>query len=166
MSSGLLLQTIVPPFTDDGIWAATLSQDSQFFALSGQTVSGPYVVQVYTFPSGTLLYTFPVSYFVPTLSFSPDDTLLAIGYGPGTQGGYFTIASGAFTSASVVVQNSTQPLYGNPQFMLGGLVFTGGGTLSETASDLLTGPVTFLLSDAAGYITGADLRVDGGFTVL
>jgi len=30
----------------------------------------------------------------------------------------------------------------------------------------LTGPVTFLLSDAAGYITGADLRVDGGFTVL
>ncbi|CZR61937.1 related to D-arabinitol 2-dehydrogenase [Phialocephala subalpina] len=30
----------------------------------------------------------------------------------------------------------------------------------------LAGPVTFLLSDAAGYITGADLRVDGGFTVL
>jgi NAD(P)-dependent dehydrogenase (short-subunit alcohol dehydrogenase family) len=30
----------------------------------------------------------------------------------------------------------------------------------------LEGPVTFLLSDAAGYITGADLRVDGGFTVL
>jgi len=30
----------------------------------------------------------------------------------------------------------------------------------------LAGPVTFLLSDAAGYVTGADLRVDGGFTVL
>jgi len=30
----------------------------------------------------------------------------------------------------------------------------------------LAGPATFLLSDAAGYITGADLRVDGGFTVL
>ncbi|KAK2064712.1 short chain dehydrogenase [Colletotrichum caudatum] len=29
----------------------------------------------------------------------------------------------------------------------------------------LMGPVTFLLSDAAQYITGADLRVDGGYTV-
>lgn len=29
----------------------------------------------------------------------------------------------------------------------------------------LMGPVTFLLSESAGYITGADLRVDGGYTV-
>jgi NAD(P)-dependent dehydrogenase (short-subunit alcohol dehydrogenase family) len=30
----------------------------------------------------------------------------------------------------------------------------------------LAGPCAFLLSDAAAYVTGADLRVDGGFTVL
>ncbi|KIH91396.1 hypothetical protein SPBR_01711 [Sporothrix brasiliensis 5110] len=30
----------------------------------------------------------------------------------------------------------------------------------------LAGPVVFLLSDAAQYITGADLRVDGGYTII
>lgn len=33
-----------------------------------------------------------------------------------------------------------------------------------TPEDLM-GPVTFLLSDASRYVTGADLRVDGGYTL-
>ena len=30
----------------------------------------------------------------------------------------------------------------------------------------LMGPVTFLLSDAAAFVTGTELRVDGGYTVV
>jgi NAD(P)-dependent dehydrogenase (short-subunit alcohol dehydrogenase family) len=29
----------------------------------------------------------------------------------------------------------------------------------------LMGAVTYLASDASGYVTGADIRIDGGFTL-
>lgn len=37
------------------------------------------------------------------------------------------------------------------------------GKLGDPAD--LMGAVTFLASDASAYITGADLRVDGGYTL-
>src|SRR5580658_5443084 len=73
MSSGLLLQTIIPPFNDDGITSATLSADSQFFALSGVSTSGQDEVLIYGFPAGNLLYTLPTAFVPYSLSFSPDD---------------------------------------------------------------------------------------------
>lgn len=33
------------------------------------------------------------------------------------------------------------------------------------APEDLMGAVVYLLSDAANYVTGADLRVDGGYTI-
>ncbi len=45
--------------------------------------------------------------------------------------------------------------------------WTGGVPMGRLGvpSDL-AGPVVFLLSDAAKYVTGADLRVDGGYTIV
>ena len=154
VSNGLLLQTIIPNFTD-WITGATLSTDSQFFAVSGTGASGPEVL-IYSFPAGNLLYTLPTSFVPYTLSFSPDDSLLAIG-SPSFQGGYFTIANGLFTPATVLFYGNPVALTGSPQFMLGGLAFTYAQEVpSVVYPGLWTGPVTFPWSnwsDWPGYIT-------------
>jgi len=152
VSSGLLLQTIVPPFGSDRIWAATLSQDSQLFAVSGTTPSGSDVVQVYEFPSGTLLHTFRMSDFALTLSISPDDTLLAVSANAGSLAGYFTIATGKFTPATALFDRSPAGITGPPQFMLGGIAFASAQeNPSEVYPGLWIGPLTFPWSTWADY---------------
>ncbi|OAA62441.1 d-arabinitol dehydrogenase [Niveomyces insectorum RCEF 264] len=45
--------------------------------------------------------------------------------------------------------------------------WTGGVPMGRLGAPTdLAGPVVFMLSDAASYMTGADLRVDGGYTII
>ena len=68
--------------------------------------------------------------------------------------------SPGYTSTTMV----TQFLKDKPQYELDWKARTPMGRLA-TPSDIV-GPVVFLASEASGYVTGHDLVVDGGYTVL
>lgn len=65
---------------------------------------------------------------------------------------------------NVLIQNRTKKILDdNPELYKHWTSLIPQGKMGQPED--LMGAVTYLLSDAAGYVTGAELRVDGGYTV-
>ena len=64
----------------------------------------------------------------------------------------------------LMVSRTKRILDDNPDLKAKWTSLTPQGRLGNPED--LKGPVVFLASEASNYVTGADLRVDGGYTVI
>lgn len=70
---------------------------------------------------------------------------------------------GSYRSITNVLQSTKKILDDNPELADKWTSLIPVGKMGKPED--LMGAVTFLLSEASGYVTGAELRVDGGYTV-
>lgn len=77
---------------------------------------------------------------------------------------FFLAGSLTTNSLPLPIKNSTEKILDdNPELKRQWISLIPQGKMGVPVD--LMGPVAFLLSDASSYVTGADLRVDGGYTV-